>query len=150
MAGTFEARTQILLDKHEGGKLRGEVIVDQVYAQYQHETLHLKHPAGGKAKFLWDPVRDDANKALQQLAARTLWGNIDVAMIRATERWSRGVFEQAPLEFGDLKASAHPRVKKGGKLIYDRPPAAKRLSESEIEIKRELRSYGFGNAGNPF
>lgn len=139
MAGTFEARTKKLLDKHMGGKLRGEVIVDQVYAKYQHENLALKHPRGGKAKYLWHPVLADVNKTMEQLATRTLWGDPDRAMIRAVERWAKGVEKEAPVEFGDLRLSGHPRVKRGGNLIYDRPPIAHRLSEREIEAKRALR-----------
>lgn len=140
MAGTFVRRIGELIKKHEGGNLRGEVIVDQVYAKYQHENLALKHPAGGKAKYLWDPVRDDAPKTMQQLANRTLRGDPEVAMRRAVERWAKGVFEQAPVEGSpDLKNSAHPRVKKGGKIVYDRPPVRGRRTEKEIEMERELR-----------
>jgi len=140
MAGTFLARTEQLLKKHEGGKLRGEVVVDQVYARYQHENLALKHTSGGKAKYLWDPVLEDADETLRQLAVRTLRGNPDVAMIRATERWSRGVAKQAPIDYNRLKTSSHPRVKKGGRLIYDRPPITPRVSEAQLAKEPDIKA----------
>lgn len=150
MAGTFTRRVQDLIDRHSGGALRGEVIVDQVYAKYQHENLSLRHPAGGGPKYLWNAVIFDLPRTMRELAKEALWVDPGITMTKAVERWSGGVFDRAPLEFGDLKASGHPRVKEGGKVIYDRPPLAKRLTESEIEAKRELRDLGFGNRAVDF
>lgn len=46
-----------LLSRQVGpGFCVGKVIVDQIYAKYQHEDLALKHPHGGQAKYLTTPL----------------------------------------------------------------------------------------------
>jgi hypothetical protein len=42
--------------------LHGEVGFDLEYAMNQHESMHYKHPRGGKAKFLEDPLKQKSDQ----------------------------------------------------------------------------------------
>lgn len=125
--------------------LTGKVIVDQVYAQYQHEGLDLRHPEGGQAKYLEEPLHKRANRYGSRLAGGVLDGQLEARMIDNMEDLSAQVFEHAPVEFGDLKASGHPVVTSDGHTVYDRPPAIHRLTEAELRAKGQVRNLGFGN-----
>lgn len=77
-----------------------------------------------------------------KLAARAITpegSELREAAISAAEDLSDDVFELAPLEFGDLKASGHPSVTDDGAVVYDRAPNVGRLSEEELRIKGHLR-----------
>jgi hypothetical protein len=63
---------QELSDKVGHGFLVGKVTVDQVYAQYQHERMDLRHPRGGQAKYLTDPLYQNRNAYLIQVAKTAL------------------------------------------------------------------------------
>ncbi|HEV2172917.1 MAG TPA: hypothetical protein VGR71_05090 [Nitrospira sp.] len=54
--GDFGERMDVLSRQVGEGFCVGKVIVDQVYAKYQHEDLSLKHPRGGQAKYLITPL----------------------------------------------------------------------------------------------
>lgn len=145
MAGTFDERMKVLSDQVGEGNLVGSVVVDQVYAQYQHEDLSLAHPMGGGAQYLRGPLMEGYNGWLQNLANQLLRGDPVQVMARAMEDLSQGVYNEAPFEFGDLKASPHPTVTDNGSVRYNRLPLVHRLSEDEINIKRQLRALGLGN-----
>lgn len=51
-------------------KLEGAVSYDTVYAVRQHEDLNLKHDEGRKAKYLEDPMRDEAEVIGELIAAQ--------------------------------------------------------------------------------
>lgn len=72
MVSTFQERMQHLSDTVGEGYLVGKVTVDQVYAQYQHERLDLKHPRGGQAKYLTTPLFHNRNAFLVQIAKTIL------------------------------------------------------------------------------
>lgn len=151
MAGDFTQRMRELEDAVGAGRLTGSVTVDQVYAHMQHEALDFKHPEGGQAKYLEQPLYDNAHDYVQRLAkdAVTDTGSQLVdAMRENMEHLSLQVFENAPFEFGDLKASGHPTVKDGEVTAYDRPPNVHRLTDSELRAKGHLRALGFGH-GEP-
>jgi hypothetical protein len=136
--GTFGARVDELKEKVGRGKLTGSVEVDQVYAQYQHEGYDLHHPDGGKPSYLRDPLFEKSDKRMQKLADNLITeegSNIKDAMADAMEDLSNDVYEQAPWEFGDLRASGHPMVKDDDETIYDRAPRVHRLSEDELREK---------------
>lgn len=144
--GTFGARVEELIESvGGGGKLEGRVVVDQPYAQDQHETLAYHHQGGGKARYLGDPLFMSLGHYMQRLANNVLHGSLPGAMADNMEDLSKAVFEEAPFEFGDLKASGHPIVKSGGEIYYDRPPAVHRLTKAELDAKQELRNLGFGH-----
>lgn len=141
----FSERIQELIDSTPS-HIQGTVVVDQVYAQYQHEGLDLKHPNGGRAKFLGGPLLENHQKYLQNLANGLLQGQLPAEMVRNMEDLSTaGVYENAPVEFADLKASGHPIVEADMKKIYDRAPMVHRLTEAELEAKHDLRQLGLGN-----
>lgn len=120
----------------------GSVVVDQIYAHYQHEGLDFKHPDGGEAEYLRRPLYTKHVQYMRRLAksAVTRDGNdlLD-AMKENVEDLSLEVFKRAPLEFGDLKGSGQPMVLWDGKKRYHRPPNVHRLTEIELKDKSKLR-----------
>lgn len=118
------------------GLLVGQVEVDQVYAQFQHEGLDLHHPRGGKARYLADPLNERYRRYLQHIADKLLETGPIEPMIDSMEDLSDQVEEHAPLLFGNLRESGHPSVSQGGELVYDRPPIQHRLTEKELEEQR--------------
>ncbi|UTN91850.1 hypothetical protein SEA_STUFF_19 [Streptomyces phage Stuff] len=144
MAGDFLARMDELIEEHDGGDLVGSVVVDQVYAKYQHERMDLKHPNGGQAKFLSGPLLNDAPKYLQKLAGAVLHGSLTNAMAECMESLSLSVWEKAPRDFWDLRQSGNPRVLKGGAEVYNRPAIVPRLTEQQLREKARLKGMGLG------
>ena len=141
----FDQRMRDLADDVGAGTLVGRVEVDQVYARFQHEGLDLRHPEGGQAKYLEAPLYSEHRGYYQRLADNVLAGDLEGAMASVTEALSGKVYELAPFEFGDLKASGHPSVMSSGQVVYDRPPNVHRLTPLELRTKSELRSLGFGH-----
>jgi len=45
--------------RYRRGEARVKIGYNLVYAIVQHESLHFKHPRGGKAKFLEDPYKEN-------------------------------------------------------------------------------------------
>lgn len=161
MPGDFLERIDELAEAVGDGHLIGAVEVDQVYAHRQHEELFWKHPEGGQAKYLEQPWLSSAEDTMRHLAKTLLdEGGPAVGMVEAVEAGARAVFDHAPFEFGDLRASGHPSVIDGGHVedvdagkvdvigghtVYDRPPAVHRLSEEELRAKGDLRRLGLGH-----
>lgn len=145
MAGDFSSRIDRLMEEVGTGNLEGTVVVDQVYAKYQHEDLSLIHLGGGHAKYLENPLMANHPDYLRHLADNVLDGNLNQAMADNMEALSREVYKEAPMEFGDLRASGHPMVHSQGEMVYDRAALVGRLTEEEIDIKMHLRSLGLGN-----
>jgi hypothetical protein len=143
--GTFMERTEVLLDRVGYGDLGGRVVVDQPYAQDQHETLVYVHRGGGRARYLGEPLYAHYPRYMQRLADAALDGDLTQAMVRNMEDLSGEVYDNAPFEFGDLKASGHPIVYDDGVPVYDRPPAVGRLNHADLDAKQELRNLGFGH-----
>ena len=141
----FDERMAELAQNVGDGVLKGTLEVDQVYARYQHEGLDLKHPGGGQAKYLEQPLYDEHRDYVQRLADHVLDGQLVPAMTDNMEALSLQVYDKAPFEFGDLKASGHPSVMDGDRSAYDRPPNVHRLTEPELRAKAELRALGLGN-----
>lgn len=142
MRGTFGRKLDELADKIGRGILSGSVEVDQVYAHYQHDpSRHLHHPDGGGPNYLAGPLFEKSDERTEKLAERLITpegSEIKEAMQDAMEDLSQDVYQRAPWEFGDLRASGHPVVKDDGETIYDRAPLAHRLSTQEIRDKNRL------------
>lgn len=145
MSGTFADRIDELADRVGHGDLQASCVVDQVYARYQHEGLDLKHPEGGQAKYLEEPVHAAEGEYMSRLAKSVLDGRLVEAAEQVAEDMSEAVYVHAPFEFGDLRASGHPSVRDDGRVAYDRPPRVHRLTEDELRAKGDLRDLGFGN-----
>lgn len=120
--------------------LEGKVVVDQIYAKYQHESLDLKHPHGGGGKFLTKALFQNYRSAMRGMArdAYRPYG-LNSAMIVGMEKVAKGVYQNAPHEFNDLRNSAAPSVKDRGRFIYNRPPVVKRLTQSQLKAKDRAR-----------
>jgi len=125
-----------MTDSREG-MIRSRVVVDQVYAHYQHEHLEFKHPRGGKAKFLEEPLFTHFQDYLRDYARTVLHDGGREAMKRSAEHLSDQVERQAPREWGDLLRSGHPQVLlgEGERVVYDRPPKVHRLTKEELRVK---------------
>lgn len=138
MTGTFVARMDELRKLVGGGKLQGKVIVDQIYAQNQHENLSFKHTGGG-AKFLTIALVQNRNNIMRNLSRACLHGKMEEAMAKGMENVVKGVQARAPHEFNDLRNSGHPIVKSAGRIVYDRPPVVKRLTKNQLKAKDRAR-----------
>lgn len=120
----------------------GHLVVDQVYAHYQHAHPEFHHPDGGQAFYLSEPLFVKVRGYMAHLGAKAVTPDgcaVEDGMVDNMEDLSWEVYERAPWEFGDLRASGHPIVEVDGKTAYDRPPKVHRLSAEELKIKAELR-----------
>lgn len=126
------------------GTLEGSVVVDQVYAKFQHERMDLRHPNGGQAKYLSGPLLENYRDYVGRLAQNVLHGSLTGAMERNVEDLSKEVFDKAPRDFWDLRESAHPRVLNDGMPVYDRAPVVPRLTPGQLAVKARLKAQGLG------
>jgi len=134
-------RIRDLLNRTGGDTLKSTVTVDQVYAQYQHERLDLRHPRGGMAKYLEIPLFAKHPEWLQEFAGDLLdegfravsgWGGVGRRLVTANR-------ENAPLDFGDLRNSASLTVKEGASVVIDEPAPVGRLTEEQLRNKHRAR-----------
>ena len=142
--GDFDARMGELSERIGDTAVTASVEVDQVYARYQHEGLDFRHPRGGQAKYLEQPFYTEHAGYLRDVAARVLEVGPVQPMADAMEDLSGQVMDHAPVEFYDLRASGHPQVRRGGAVVYDRPPMQARLSETQLRLKGKARRLGLG------
>lgn len=141
MKGTFGAGLDHVKEAVGKGHLVGTVEVDQVYAHYQHEHPEFHHPDGGKAFYLQDPLFQNADKYMQHCADELITEEgfkLNEAMADNMEKLSDKVYEEAPWEFADLRASGHPKVTSDGDTVYDRAALRPRLTEDELREKQRL------------
>lgn len=136
-----------LIDRTSGPDVEASVVVDQVYAQIQHEALEFRHPRGGMAKFLEVPVFSGCAGWIQDFAEHLL-----LKQGTAERRWAvhvgrpaaKVVRKYAPVEFGDLRESAALTVKAGSQVVLEEPAKQPRMSDAELDAKDQLRSMGLG------
>lgn len=146
MARKASVGIQDLIDRTTGPKVKATVTVNQPYAQDQHETLYYRHPRGGQAKYLEEPLFTKHPQWLQRFADRLLmrgkdaateWGGVGRAL-------KNEVPKTAPVEFGDLRRSAGLTVTEGGNMVIEEPPAQDRLTDPELDAKDFMRHGGLG------
>ncbi len=137
-------RIQELIDRTAGPKVKATVTVDQVYAEIQHEALEFRHPRGGQAKYLEEPMFSHYGGWMQDFANGLLREGS-----RADEGWADVgrnlkdvVRTHAPVEFGDLRESAALRVQAGGATIVNEPARQPRLTDQELDAKDYMRHMG--------
>jgi hypothetical protein len=152
--GDFGVRMDELASKVGSGFCVGKVVVDQVYAQYIHEDLALRHRHGGGAQYLTKPLLLGRESFLAEISRSCLEDGGVTGMIASVERLARGIEEFAPTEFGHLHRSGHPMVFSPsptaageGDLRYDRPPEQSRLTESELRAEDRTVPYSGGLIG---
>lgn len=105
-----------------------------------YEGLNFRHPRGGEARFLAQPLMDNRGKYLQHYADRVLEDGGEHAMEENVEDLAGdgGVAARAPVLYSNLRQSGHPLVTSDGAVIYDRAPEQERLTEAELKaIYRE-------------
>lgn len=137
MTATFDERCGELLRRI--GRLHGQVVVDQVYAHYQHEHLEFRHPRGGIAEYLRVPLYLHFRDYFTAIGRGVLDDGGRRDMARSMEHLSGQVEVLAPVEFADLRRSGHPSASMDGRTFYDRQPEVHRLTEAELRAKARLR-----------
>ena len=100
--GDFGARIDVLAEQVGGSFCVGKVIVDQIYALYQHEDLSLRHTHGGQAKYLYTPLFLNRWAYLQQVADTCLNDGGKRGMAIAVEHLAGGVSHSASVVRGDV------------------------------------------------
>jgi hypothetical protein len=137
-ASDFVSRMTELAERVGIGDLVGRVIVDQRYAQIQHEALDYRHPRGGHAKYLEGPLLRDRDIFFEEVARTVLDDGGKAGMITAVESLCGSVAIEAPVLWGDLRRSGHPIVTSDGRPVYDRSPEARRLTDAELDAKARM------------
>jgi len=137
---------QQLINRTAGPDLTASIVVDQVYAEIQHEALEFAHPRGGKAKYLEGPLFEETPYLLRQFATK-----FTISKQKTSKLWAdcgKIIMDEvpynAPREFGDLARSAALTVTEGGSVIKHIPARQGRLTDEELEAKDWLRSLGLG------
>lgn len=118
------------------GWLTGKLVIDQVYAKYQHERLDLVHPRGGGAKYLENPLNANHGDYLRRVANSFLGGDPAQTMADCMESLNTAMAASAPVELSNLRKSGNPRVFDNGRQVYNRPPWQRRMSEQELRAAR--------------
>lgn len=129
---------KVLLQVGEG-HLTGKIVVDQVYAKYQHERTDLVHPRGGGAGYLRRPLFDNYPDYLARVAKAFLEGNPERTMAECMELLAMRSAAATPLLFSNLRRSGNPQVFSRGRKVYDRKPLQRRLSREELKLVRRRR-----------
>jgi hypothetical protein len=120
------------------GTATGHVVVDQAYAQRQHEDLAYKHPRGGGPKYLEAPLYAKANDYFELVAKEMLKVGVIPPLATAMENLASTIEYTAPVLWWDLRRSGHPFVDDNGIVVYDRSPLVHRLTEAELKAKGRL------------
>lgn len=135
MAGAdeFEDRTQYLEHQVGHGDITAGCTVDQPYAQDQHETLHYKHPRGGRARYLGGPLLEHNAENMEYIARHAITpagSDLEDAMIEIAETMAYDyVGKEAPVLTTALRRSGSPWVHSNGVVVFHTPPEAARERE---------------------
>jgi hypothetical protein len=114
-------------------------VFDQVYAKYQHERLDLRHPNGGKARYLADPLYEGHGKYYAEVVAELFTGGAVAAMTKAVESWNDAVKGQTPVDLNNLRMSGTRTVWDNGALASLHPAEQGRLSEAALRALKRYR-----------
>lgn len=128
--------TDKLRDKVGQGHLKGKLVVDQVYARYQHERMDLKHPRGGYPKYLWLALTIGRDQMLEGLAKSVLETGPIEGMKHAMEEQDKKLHRFAPVDHNNLRDSGNPQVWDDGSKVYDRPARQPRMTEAQLKAQR--------------
>lgn len=139
---TLAGWRRVLLQVGEGS-LVGKLVVDQVYAKYQHERTDLVHPRGGGPGFLRNPFFASYQDYLARVAKAFLDGDPEREMANCMEALNSRVSAASPVLYSNLRRSGNPRVYSRGRKVYDRQPWQRRLSAQELrQVRRRSRGRG--------
>jgi hypothetical protein len=123
------------------GKIETRVTVAQAYAARQERSDFYDHPRGGKAHALRDAILEKHKVHIQRVAQELFRGNTQVLYIRFGEDVSAKYGTDAPLELNNLRRSAAVKVLAGGRTIYTRPAAQRRLTRRELNARVRLHHF---------
>jgi hypothetical protein len=136
--GTFEQRMQELGKLVGDGKITTTVKVDQAYARRQHQELFYAHPRGGGPFFLHNALMSLHKIHIQRVAQELFRGNAQVLYIRFGEDVAHRGSADAPVELNNLRRSFAVDVKVGGRVIYRRQAAQRRMTRAELNNRVRL------------
>lgn len=124
--GSFFEKIEALEEDVGSGDLIGKLVVNQHYAEYQHETQGLNHPRGGGPFFLLKPFMEAGPGYVENLSDSVLNGFLIEAMAENMEDLSPKLDPAAPIDRDPnpirLRRSGNPIVIDNGKEVYNRPP----------------------------
>ena len=132
MPNTFGERVDHLIREVGTGHITAGCVVDQPYAQNQHQTDHFRHPHGGRSHYLGGPLLEHAYENVEDIARSVLTefgSRLQPRMVAIAEKMAEYVLVNAPRETGQLAFSGSPYVKSDGIQVYSRPPIAPRERE---------------------
>lgn len=145
MAGTFQQRTQELLDIVGNGQIEASVRVDQEYAEMQHNNTEFRHTRG-KAFYLTDPLMKHYRSWYGEVAKELYYQPMRNLFVAIADDFKEESGLETPAFMEDLNRSGEPRVKEGGRFVY-RGPHTKRLSKAQLKAKtriwHETKGWGF-------
>lgn len=137
MASTCSARLRELAEHIGDGELTASVVVDQAYAQDQHETMHYRHPHGGGPKYLERALFDGHRGYYSDLA--DVIHDEAHPLVDAMRSVGRDlVFDSAAITpvgpNGPFLARSHAlTITDQGAEVYHDEPQQRRLTEEELE-----------------
>jgi hypothetical protein len=116
------------------GRVTAGCIVDQIYAQNQHQNLRFRH-TNGRSHYLGGPLLENSSYLMMRIAGSIIdegGSHLKREMINVAETLAGYVLRNAPRDpdLGDVLAnSGSPYVMDEGILIYKRPPIQPREHE---------------------
>jgi selenocysteine lyase/cysteine desulfurase len=128
MTSTFDARIRHLSEAVGEGQLVMGCLVNQEYAQDQHETGRYRHKSG-RDHYLGGPLLAHSLELLEKLARNTITSegsNLTDAAKDVAEDLSGYVRANAPKDTSRLSESGSPYVDSNGVRVWERPPKAPR------------------------
>jgi hypothetical protein len=132
--GDFFERIDYLDEQVGHGDITAGCLVDQIYAQNQHQNLRFHHTVG-RAHYLGAPLMENATRLMQKIARSVIdesGSHLRREMIQTAEAMAGFVRDNAPRDpdVGDVLAnSGSPWVTDGGQEVYRRPPVQPREAE---------------------
>jgi hypothetical protein len=129
VVSTFTQRIEDLRRQVGTGHISAHCVVDQAYAQNQHQTVTFVHRHGGRAFYLGAPLMENWMILMWRIAEKCITATgseVEGAMIETAEWMAQAVFENAPRKIAELATSGHPFVLRNGSPVYDRPPVSPR------------------------
>jgi len=137
--GSFVERMEELKKLVGTGRIETTIRVDQVYAYRQHQHPEFSHPRGGQAFYLRKALFEVAPQYFARLQQELIRGNVQVLFIRLGEAVAEKSRSYTPIELGNLRRSDSVVTKVGGRVIYRREAAQRRLSRTELNSRVRAR-----------
>lgn len=131
MTSSFDERIEFLSEQVGTGHITAGCLVDQPYAQNQHENLSFRHSVG-RAHYLGGPLMENATTLLGGIARSAVTesgSRLKNEMRDVADNLADYVKVNAPRDpdAGDVLAnSASPWVEDNGARTYERPSKAGR------------------------